>query len=260
MSSDIQAVQTAYRRKLLSTWPSMASKRVLELGCGQGDTTAVLAEAVGQDGLVVAVDPASPDYGAPMTLGQATQLIAASDVGSQVDFRLGFDLLSRASELQQEFDIVIFSHCSWYFSSSELLANTLSAVRPLAKRLCFAEWDLEVGSPDQIPHLLAVTIQGKIEAFKPESEANVRTPLSRNAERELIEEAGWAIEAETLLNTPDLQDADWEIGMCLAACESEADYLPVRLRDLVNSQATALRSIAKLKGNTPLGTYSLVAV
>lgn len=34
-----------------------------QLGCGQGDTTAVLAEAVGDEGRVTAVDPGSLDYG-----------------------------------------------------------------------------------------------------------------------------------------------------------------------------------------------------
>ncbi|MBB2480858.1 hypothetical protein H5P36_11700 [Bacillus sp. APMAM] len=46
--------------------------RILEIGCGQGDTTAALADAVGVNGNVVAMDVASPDCGAPLTLGQAT--------------------------------------------------------------------------------------------------------------------------------------------------------------------------------------------
>ena len=36
---------------------------MLEIGCGQGDTTVVLADAVGENGSVVALDPGSPDYG-----------------------------------------------------------------------------------------------------------------------------------------------------------------------------------------------------
>lgn len=44
---------------------------VLELGCGQGTATTVLAEAVGSAGHVDAVDPGAPDYGAPFTLAEA---------------------------------------------------------------------------------------------------------------------------------------------------------------------------------------------
>ena len=36
---------------------------MLEIGCGQGDTTVALADAVGEEGSVVALDPGRPDYG-----------------------------------------------------------------------------------------------------------------------------------------------------------------------------------------------------
>lgn len=35
---------------------------VLEIGCGQGDTTAVIASMVGENGNVVVVDIADPKY------------------------------------------------------------------------------------------------------------------------------------------------------------------------------------------------------
>lgn len=44
--------------------------KVLELGCGQGDSTAVLAAIVGSAGHVTGVDPGSLDYGeVPLTFG-----------------------------------------------------------------------------------------------------------------------------------------------------------------------------------------------
>jgi predicted methyltransferase len=39
------------------------SSRVVELGCGQGHCTVVLADAVGDEGHIDAVDPIAPDYG-----------------------------------------------------------------------------------------------------------------------------------------------------------------------------------------------------
>jgi predicted methyltransferase len=60
----IQHSQTLHRLLLLQHWNIPTNSKVLELGCGQGDCTTVLAYAVGEQGRVVAVDPAELDYGA----------------------------------------------------------------------------------------------------------------------------------------------------------------------------------------------------
>ena len=52
-----------HRINLIKFWGITPGSRVLEIGCGQGDCTTVLADAVGPDGLVDAVDPGAPDYG-----------------------------------------------------------------------------------------------------------------------------------------------------------------------------------------------------
>jgi len=62
-SPDIQLGQTEHRINLIKSWDIAAGEHILELGCGQGDCTAALAAAVGEHGKVVAVDPASLDYG-----------------------------------------------------------------------------------------------------------------------------------------------------------------------------------------------------
>lgn len=59
----IQLAETQHRIELLQHWDIPAGANVLELGCGQGDCTTVLASAIGEQGSVVAVDPASLDYG-----------------------------------------------------------------------------------------------------------------------------------------------------------------------------------------------------
>ena len=60
----IQHSQTLHRVEILQHWNITADAKVLELGCGQGDFTTVLANAVGEHGTVVALDPASLEYGA----------------------------------------------------------------------------------------------------------------------------------------------------------------------------------------------------
>ena len=60
---EIQLSQTKHRLDILQQWDIPSGSKVLELGCGQGDTTTVLAAAVGEAGIVVAVDPADLEYG-----------------------------------------------------------------------------------------------------------------------------------------------------------------------------------------------------
>lgn len=64
----INLSQTYHRIKLVEAWGIGPGERVLEIGCGQGDCTAVLASAVGDAGHVTAVDPGRPDYGTLTTL------------------------------------------------------------------------------------------------------------------------------------------------------------------------------------------------
>ena len=59
----IQHSQTLHRLAILQHWRISTGSKVLELGCGQGDCTTVLASVVGEQGKVVAVDPAELDYG-----------------------------------------------------------------------------------------------------------------------------------------------------------------------------------------------------
>jgi len=59
----IQHAQTLHRIRLLQQWNILTGTKVLELGCGQGDCTTVLACAVGEQGSIVAVDPADLGYG-----------------------------------------------------------------------------------------------------------------------------------------------------------------------------------------------------
>lgn len=60
----IPLAQTKHRFDIISKWNIPAGSRVLELGCGQGDCTAVLAHIVGPKGHVTAIDPGPIDtYG-----------------------------------------------------------------------------------------------------------------------------------------------------------------------------------------------------
>ena len=196
-----QLAQTRYRVQLVEHWGIPEGGRVLEIACGQGDMTAVLAHAVGPNGHVTAVDIADPDYGAPVTLGASAARLLASPLRSRIDLRFGVDLLDpEVSFLDDAFDAVVLDHGAWYFDSLDQLSRTLHRVRGWATRLCLAEWDLEPGTLDQVAHLLAVLIQGQVEGYKRESDANVRTPFSRTRLLDLVSEAvGWYPKSSALI-------------------------------------------------------------
>lgn len=257
----VQLVQTAFKRRVADFWQLPPGARILEVGCGQGDMTAVLAAAIGPEGHVTGVDIAEPGYGSPITVGDATRNLLASPIGPRLDFRLGCDVLDPAISFDGPFDIAVMAHSSWYFSSAEQLGAVLRRLRSWCGCLCFSEWDLVPGTVPQVAHMLAVLAQGEIEAYKPTSDANVRTPLSRERLFDLVRSSGWSISREGRLDSSELQDSAWEVGHCLQASRLEARSLelPPRLLALIESQLDLLEEVSKREPPRSLGSYALVA-
>ncbi|MFF2654613.1 methyltransferase domain-containing protein [Streptomyces sp. NPDC058045] len=259
---DVQRVQTRYRASLVAGAGIEPGARILELGCGQGDMTAVLAEAVGPRGRVTAVDAAEPGYGAPVTLGESAERLAAGPLGPRIDLRLGTDVLDpQVGFCDGEFDLVVLAHCGWYFDSLGKLAETLARVRPWARRLWWTEWHLTPTSGGQLAHLMAVLIQGQIEAAGSHGSGNVRTPFSREELLRLLPETGWTVDGGGLADTAGLQDGDWEIAACLemGASAERLAVLPEPVRRLVLSQLDVLRAVAAPADNRALAAYSVTA-
>ncbi len=243
-----QLRQTRFRIALVRDWQIAAGARVLEVGCGQGDTTAVLADAVGAGGRVTAVDPADAGYGAPVTLGESTRRLVDGPLGDRLDVRIPFDVLDAANAFPADaFDVVVLALCTWYFGSLEEIGETLQRVRSWAPRLCLAEWELEPAALEQTGHLLAVLIRARSEAARTDSDANVRTPYVRDRLHGLLAEAGWNVAHETLVDTSELDDGRWEIESCLDEMPGERVALDV------------LRGLYERGSTRSLPAYSVVA-
>ena len=254
--------QQRYREALAAGWGISAGARILEIACGQGDMSAVLARAVGDRGHVTSVDIASPDYGAPLTLGEATALLQAGPLGERLSFRLQTDLLDEAITFAPDaFDAVVLAHGAWYFADLEQLRATLRRVRQWAPRLHFAEWDLEPQTFAQIPHLVAVLLQGLIEGYHPDSIANVRTPFSRQQFHAILAETGWKVTDEFRADTSALQDGAWEVDLALHDVLPTLDGLPIPhgVRDQLRSQGDLLRSLTAVPQLGTLPSYALSA-
>ncbi|KAF3046927.1 hypothetical protein E8E12_008012 [Didymella heteroderae] len=216
----IQHSQTQHRLELLKHWNVSVGAKVLELGCGQGDCTTVLASAVGEQGQVVAVDPADLEYGSPYTLGQAQRHISQGPLGRQITWvqQAPQDYLSSLPrDDSQVFDATVLAHCLWYFSSPSLILDTFRAIRKHSKRLLLAEWSLVATHPSAQPHVLAALAQAALECRKSRSTSNVRTVLSTKRLTELALAAEWQLEHEIRIQAGNgLLDGQWEVSACLS--------------------------------------------
>ncbi|CAO2654354.1 Nn.00g110870.m01.CDS01, partial [Neocucurbitaria sp. VM-36] len=233
----IQHTQTRHRLVLVHHWNITTGSKVLEIGCGQGDCTTVLAHAVGEQGRVVAVDPADLDYGSPYTLGQAQGHISQGPLGRRITWvqQSPLDYLSSLPSPSsissspvcesKAFDATVLVHCLWYFSSPSLILSTFRALKQHSKRLLLAEWSLVATHPSAQPHVLAALAQAALECRKPKSVSNVRTVLGPKRLTELALAAGWQLESETRVQSGEsLLDGKWEVSACLSSSfEREID-------------------------------------
>ncbi|REK75062.1 class I SAM-dependent methyltransferase [Paenibacillus paeoniae] len=262
--AEIQRIQTEHRLKLAGIWGIREGERVLEIGCGQGDTTAVLAYLTGESGFIHGIDIAPPDYGAPVTLGEAALRLKSSPLGSRIQIDFEKDVLHSGVEFPPDsFDVIVLSHCSWYFQSAAQLGSLLAKVRPWARRLCFAEWDARISSQQQYAHFLAVLIQAQYEVYKTSSSSNVRTLFTPPQINAIAEKAGWSVSEEQSILSSELQDGKWEAEYTLAEHRHELEaisHLPEKLRDLIEAQVYLLEETVERHGVGPMATYVMAAL
>lgn len=203
----IQQVQLQHRLELVSAFGIQKGMRVLEIGCGQGDTTVAIADAVGESGSVVAIDIASPDYGAPLTLGQAAERIKESSLGERIDFHFEMDFNFFESPIP--FDVAVLSHCSWYFKQPEDLLKYFKKIRKSAEHICFAEWDLDFTCISQRPHFCAVSILALYSNFV-KNEGNIQNLFHKTQIHQLLQQANFEVIKQLTVDATFLQDGQWE--------------------------------------------------
>ncbi|QBP40140.1 methyltransferase domain-containing protein [Paenisporosarcina antarctica] len=263
--SNIQKVQTEHRVKLVEFWGIKEGSRVLEIGCGQGDTTAVLAYFVGEKGLVHGIDSASLTYGSPISLGDSAEYLMQSKLGKQIKFDFEIDLLSSNSLeiIEDYFDYIVFSHCSWYLKSLDELRELMQKIKKWGKQLCFAEWDSRIKTIEQYPHLLSILIQAQYESFKDDSVSNIRTLFTPKDIKSIVESSGWTIINDETIDCPELQDGNWEINKVVIDIEDELNKtsdIPIKLKELIQSEVMLLEEFINSNQVKPLPTYAFIAV
>lgn len=214
----IEVAQATHRINILNAWSAIHhGSKVLEIGCGQGNCTAVLAEAVGPTGHVDALDPAPPEYGSPFTLAQAQGHISQSQVGDRVTWHRATPEAFLADQGERRWDVVVLTHCIWYFQSPNVLSNILQALRGRVDKICIAEYALRATKHTAVPHVLAALARGMLEAHKSQSSQNIQTLLSPESIGQVAEQEGWMPCAKTFLIPGEaLLDGSWEVGSVIS--------------------------------------------
>ncbi|MGN7478228.1 class I SAM-dependent methyltransferase [Solibacillus silvestris] len=229
----IQRTQLTHRLELVNAFQLDKGMKVLEIGCGQGDTTIVLADAVGPAGHVVAIDIAPKEYGAPITLGEAAEAISKSSLGQIIDFHYETDFLQFDAE--EKFDVVVLSHCSWYFQSTGLLESYMQKLKQIAHRICFAEWDIDYKHFGQRAHFYAANISALYTAYV-ENEGNIQNLFHKKQIKELLQTAGFTITKEQTVDASYLQDGGWEVDYSNYLL-GEFPQVQPKIQSLINSYA-----------------------
>ncbi|ORX33444.1 hypothetical protein BD324DRAFT_654156 [Kockovaella imperatae] len=228
----VQRVQTRHRVNIVDHWGGSQffnGAKVLEIGCGQGDMSTVIATAVGSAGAgqITAWDPAPGSYGAPLTMSEAHETLTSNkeldNLKFVIDSPIDTVLTSEAS-----YTHAVLVHSLYYFESEAVLLETfrrLATNTPAIKYLCLAEYALRADIVEQVPHLLSVLAQAAVHALHSDDKAtnkspssNVRTVVGPGRIIELATEAGWKLctkddgssHEATFTPDADLQDGSWE--------------------------------------------------
>ncbi|CAM0138657.1 hypothetical protein VKS41_008389 [Umbelopsis sp. WA50703] len=246
----ITLTQTRHRVKLVHEWQISEPSSVLEVGCGQGDTSVVVADAVGPNGKLTCVDIADEDYGSPLTVGESMKHLKNGEYGERIVYHFNTDVTKPGNPvIETNYDAAILSHCSFYFNTPSELVEMLKVLRRISKKLYFAEHLAYVPeSPAQIPHFLALSIHAQIQARVASQKANIRTLFTPDMIKQACQEAGWEIAKEFKVLTPELQDAGWEVSDLLSTKDETLDAYANgddKWKQLIKAHLEALRECRK---------------
>ncbi|KAK4222338.1 hypothetical protein QBC38DRAFT_490176 [Podospora fimiseda] len=265
----IEMTQAYHRIKLINAFGPLAihpGARILEIGCGQGTCTAVLADAVSPSGgHITAIDPAPGTYGAPFTLAQAQNHLTSSPTSPQhikngITFHLQTDLFSLLQKNPNaKWDTAVLVHSIWYLDEPEkTLSQILKALKGKVKRICVAEYALQASNPKAVPHVLAAVTRGMLEAHKEigTSESNIRGVISPRGIINHFEHAGggkWRLERQAVVVPIDaLSDGSWETDSVLEIGflkSVEDEVRDERVKTVLRSSRDAVeRAVVKLGG------------
>ena len=175
--------------------------------------------------------------------------LLASPLGGRVTLRMGLDLLDPDVDFPPDsFDLVVFSHSSWYLEQPDMLRALFARTRPWAKALAYAEWNLIPECFEQLPHLLAALLQLNVLALYPGARRrNVVSLILPEQARRMAGETGWRIGRQRGFDTANLQDAVWE-GRVAHELAEYRERMDPYARGVVDGQRQLLLAVEQALG------------
>lgn len=244
LSGEVMRGEIEHRLGIIDFWKIHYGAKILEIGCGQGETTAALAYTVGDTGFVYGIDLADESYGVPETLGEARDRLMTSPLGERINMDFGINILRGDFGFDpNSFDFVILSHCLWYLTSQEELHNILYKIRPWAKRLCIAEWDPRITSFAQYGHFMSAEIQAVCESYHLSDHFNIRTMFYPKEIENAVGSCGWDITSTGRVESADVHEPFWEADILKEIFPPKIiaqKNMPSKLKRLLLSQINAL--------------------
>ncbi|KAJ5167465.1 S-adenosyl-L-methionine-dependent methyltransferase [Penicillium canariense] len=208
-----------HRLALTRTWDIQPGSRVLDIGCGQGESSLVLALINGPHGRIAGIDTAPPDYGGPYTIEQSQKHIQESALGERIEF-LRADTASLFLHYASTgpFDAAVLCHSLWYFPDPASIAHVFQLLANANVRyLCLAEYGFRASRPEQRPHVLAARAQAQFHSLRKSVATGTREPNVRSAltPTELLDAAGqsgWREKRSGYMQPdPQIRDGQWEV-------------------------------------------------
>lgn len=151
------------RQEIVRKLDIQPGDRVLDLGCGPGLWTQLLADAVGPSGRIVGIDFDS------YLLAHAGRITRESHPGHDISFRqMDF---SDVGTLDETFDVVFFSNCFCYLPDPSTMVGSMTRVTRPGGRIIGRNWDgepfllypMDVGLLSLVQHHLVQATESQTE-------------------------------------------------------------------------------------------------
>ncbi|ATY60321.1 SAM-dependent methyltransferase [Cordyceps militaris] len=211
------------RLATIQTWGVREGDHLVDIGCGQGESSLALATVVGDRGHVSAIDPAPLDYGDPFNMREAHDHIRQSALGPRVSFYQA-DAPSFLADQRPDrpLDGAVLCQSLFYFPDERQVKSLFMTLRGAGiSPVYVSEWSYAPSSETQAAHVLATTAQALYYRYKPAArigvrEQNVRAGVDQQAILRAAKAAGYRIARETLI-TPgqDMLEGQFEVRYVL---------------------------------------------